>query len=557
MRKLEKKNLISFYIFGAMILLAIGGISFGVFQVASSGVNLNFEISSGSVVYDSDDNLVPLEGTAKLSKKWDGNYYIKTSGGQTKCLGKSTVVFDKNATKVKIFGDSYKINMDGSVYKYLDQIEVTDIGNPSLYKLDDRKYLMIGKNINSVEGPFATKNYMIINMDKWGNALLRGEGLNRKTISPVVLQSEDLYFDIGSELMYTEGKEINLKNVIGSTNLYGGKPLLYEQTGIDSANVERTDAGTGDTGGTGGTGGAAGPQNYTVVAGKGGTGGGGGIGGAGGIGGTGGIGGSGGIGGYGGVGGSAGSGGSGGTGGTGGDGGDAGMVKTENLIKVAMGTVSTREKSIVVNYSVYDPSSNVARVKLLAEPWNSTTSAYDPGTTYDLSKLDTEFTLDGLNENTKYRLTLSYTKYEIKNGKYQSDEVNPFPAGKQEVKTTGFVITAETDRVVKATNTVSGSAVIAVKLNGLTAKPQGPLKDYYGTIRFNIKTSGGAIISTPPYRIGLAAAYNEGYKIDIPFAKGDEFLSVAAPIVDMFTDSGTPISSVTVKFDTLALKDYW
>jgi len=65
-----------------------------------------------------------------------------------------------------------------------------------------------------------TKDYLIVEIDKNGNSKLYNNYINVKTINPIVLSTSLYDFDVANELLITNKNTINLKKVIGSSNMY-------------------------------------------------------------------------------------------------------------------------------------------------------------------------------------------------------------------------------------------------------------------------------------------------------------------------------------------------
>ena len=446
MRKLEKKNIMFFNLFGILIVLAVAGLTLAVIWVIRSDSSV-YAVPAGSIVFDEQDNLVDTTQEGKVEYQWDGKYYLSGVEGGPYCLGKDTVIYDPASAQLKLYGDGYQVFADGTVSEYEGETEVTDMHSSALYKLDDRKYLMTGGVVASLEGTFQSKSYMIVHLDRTGNALLRGMNLNRKTMGPVVLASDALYFDVASELLYYEGSEIDLKQIMGSTNEYKGEPVLYASLGIVSPQEEANQtqsqvpqnltviAGNGGKGGSGGGGGGGGKG------GKGGEGGKGGIGGFGADGGTGGSGGRGGSGGYG---ADGGSGGSGGAGGAGGSGGNAAVTNPESSKGIAMTGVETQATSLKVSYVVSDPAGDYGLVMVRLKDSDDQVVL-----TNTVDKANTSMSIYELKPNTRYKVELLYKEYVVENGAYVlSDEI---VADTQMVKTNALNIRMATQKVTSQT----------------------------------------------------------------------------------------------------------
>jgi hypothetical protein len=92
---------------------------------------------------------------------------------------------------------------------------------PFFFKISDRKYMFVDKKLQTSDNSIKTTEYLIVELDKQGNATFINFENNVKTIKPLILKGTQYDFDIANEkLLIGENKEIDLKAVIGSTNLY-------------------------------------------------------------------------------------------------------------------------------------------------------------------------------------------------------------------------------------------------------------------------------------------------------------------------------------------------
>ncbi len=399
MKRIERKNTAEFNIFGSIIVLILITLTISVVAVVKKQ-SKSYSVPAGSCVYDIDNEYISIEEEATIYQKGDGVYYLKTAGKEVYTLGKNVVVKDGEGRSIWVYGDLYEIAADGTVTVSSGCTEIKDLGKPGLYKLADRKYLMTGNSITSTDEEYATNDYVYINIYQSGAAVLMNNQSNQNVMRPIMLNSEDLYLDISSEYAFFNNNLINLKNVLGSTNQYGGDALIYVEGLVDDEQYQSA-ADTPDVitivGGNGGAGGAGG---------SGGTGGSGGQGGTGGYGGTGGSGGSGGTGGVGGAGGTGGNGGDGGQGGDGGKGSDANVnaLKWVKLVGVTAG-IGTLD----VDYVVTDITDDYVAVWL--EVKHKDSSGSDVINQVYLSKTDNQFTVRGCIPGTYYEVSLWYSAY--------------------------------------------------------------------------------------------------------------------------------------------------
>lgn len=380
MRKFEKKNVASFTIFGILIIAAIVAISLIVTNYVAND-NSKFTVRTGELVFTDNDEIIELTSNGELVKKWDKKYYLTNDEHDSVCLGEHPLVYSNNSNELIIYGDSYRIYPDGSTLKYNNIVDIVNTKESCLYKLSDRNYVFLGNEVYSYLPGFNAKNFMKIRIAKNGNALLQGSGLNSKTIDHVLLVSGELYFDVGSEILYSDGMEVNLRKIIGSTNEYDGAPVLYNQTGFERPEGSTSNTEIPDI------------EEYNI---------------------TGGAGGQGGIGGFGGNGGNAGSGGPGGLGGTGGDGGSGGTTRQdENYFMNVIG-ISSDMSSMTINYFVYDPTNKIGEVYMKYAEYKED-HAYDAGAfkTIELDKYAGVYTEYGLENNKTYEVSINYKEYEV------------------------------------------------------------------------------------------------------------------------------------------------
>ncbi len=406
MRKLTKQNTMSFNVLGIMLVAGLAVFSTAVGFVVKNR-DESYKVNAGSTVYTEDNEYVDMSEDAVVKKKWDHKYYLKTNDNEVYCLGKNTIIYDNNEQTMTLYGDSYRINDDGTVDSLKDVNVIDDVSTPKIYKLRDRMYVMTGREINSTDGSIKSSDYVAVNIHKGGTAMVMNDDYYVNVLQPIMLESDGLYFDVSSELMAKDGNVVSLKNVIGSSNLYTGRPLVYSE-GIAEESDAKLVASNPEVitimGGNGGTGGAGGQGGQGGNGGTGGAGGSGGYGGSGGFGGDGGMGGSGGTGGIGGQGGNGGMGGDGGDGGDGGEGSDASISATKWIsLKNATPSVG----SIDVEYFVNDLTNDYVDVFL--NVWD--VASGNKKETVHLDKTDTKYTVTNLEPGKSYKLEMGYQAY--------------------------------------------------------------------------------------------------------------------------------------------------
>ena len=63
------------------------------------------------------------------------------------------------------------------------------------YKIADREYLLVDRQIVSADNSINADNYLLVELDKMGNAKLTNNKLNLKTITPTVLATSKYTFE--------------------------------------------------------------------------------------------------------------------------------------------------------------------------------------------------------------------------------------------------------------------------------------------------------------------------------------------------------------------------
>ncbi len=353
------------------IVLCLCAVILIVFSIFMKRVNdldkKEYDIEVNSVLYDKDKNMWNLDSTGTLKIKWSGAYYMNYKDEEI-ALNKQVVVYNNAAKTLNLYGTLYKINKDASVETLNDETIIEDTIVPKFYKLDDRKYLLIASDIKSGNGKFNAENYLIVELDKIGNATLTNNKINMKTLSETLLTTSSYTFDIANEILNFGEEDIDLKKIIGSTNEYKPKESTEEN---DTPNNGDS---AGENSGTGGSSGDSAAGNGTDGSGE-------------------------------------------GSEGTGGETIDTNVYQDKNF-SVVKNTVGTNYLNI--DYSIYDPKDEYQNVFLEIE--NDNTKSIE---TYYLAKNGTNLKISGLEPNTKYNVIYKYSYFdEVEGLKYEVFDTN-------------------------------------------------------------------------------------------------------------------------------------
>ena len=216
--KNKKNNTLLFVIFSLLIILIIILFAFFLKRVISNS-SKKYDISTNTLLISDSGDMFQPESESKLSLNWNNNYYLHSNLEKEK-IGKSVISYNLKNFVLNFYGTIYKVNLNGEVEIKKDFTELTS-SEPAFYKIDDRKYLFVDSTMISddSETVLASK-FLFIQVDKKGNAYFLNNLINVKTINPMVINGTKFSFDIANELLVVNDKNINLKNIIGSTNEY-------------------------------------------------------------------------------------------------------------------------------------------------------------------------------------------------------------------------------------------------------------------------------------------------------------------------------------------------
>lgn len=221
MRNLTAGNKMNFTVFAFIVFVILIMIVCAVTMVLNNGKE-EYEVSSSACIYDNNYNYIKLENDGVITKKWTGEFYLKENETKKEYeLGEYAVAFDKNRKTVDLFGTFYQVLKGGDISKITEQNTVSGSTESKFYKIDDRKYLIVAKNIENDTGSLSTNNYLIIIVDRLGNALLLNNEIDAKTINEMVIRTDNFDFDVANEVLtFNDEDKIDLKKIIGSTNEY-------------------------------------------------------------------------------------------------------------------------------------------------------------------------------------------------------------------------------------------------------------------------------------------------------------------------------------------------
>lgn len=217
-RKYDIRNKKSFIVILILSIAIIGIFSLFIYRYSKASKIL-YEIESGSVLQDVNKNYISIDDDAVLKMKWDNTYYLVYNDKKID-LGKKVIVYNTITGSMKLYGTFYEINNDGKIIENKNETILANTTDCKFYKIADREYLLVDRVITSDDNSIEGSNYILVELDRAGNAKLSNNKINLKTISPTKLVTSKYSFDIANELLNFGKYDIDLKKIIGSTNQY-------------------------------------------------------------------------------------------------------------------------------------------------------------------------------------------------------------------------------------------------------------------------------------------------------------------------------------------------
>ena len=316
------------------------------FLVIKFFLSLNKEeyiVSKGNIVFDKDKTTIK-------------EYYL-TYDGKDYELGNTALAFNEETTEIKLYGRYYEISSGSEINITSNETTIKNSLLTKFYKLADRKYLIIDKEIKSADNLLSTTDFLLVELDKAGNATLTNHKVNLKTFSETQIITSNYTFDIATEILTYGSDKIDLKKIIGSSNNYTKEDLIPDESKNINDNV--TNIGTNGNNGNNTTGGNDGNN----------------------------------------------------TGGNGNTTGGNGGTTIEEIKKAAKQTsvvsVTSTVNKIIIDYVIYDPYKEYTSVYMEVQKEDS-----DKVEVIYLNANNTRYELKDILPNTKYNLKFKYTATE-------------------------------------------------------------------------------------------------------------------------------------------------
>lgn len=236
MRKLGKENRKMFIILSLIVAIVIFLFAYFI-KIALSFDRNVYKIDAGTTLYNEKYEKIISEEDATLKKGFDGKYHLITKDNKKYTLGDVVVSSKETKASIDLYGIAYQVSTNGEVTKVSEKTSISKSSPAKFYKLADRKYLFVDDSIYTDDNQINEKDYLIIELNKQGNPTLVNENTNFKTIKNITLKGSIFDFDVANEKLIYNGNEINLKDIIGSSNEY--KESQNKNTDNNNKNDEK------------------------------------------------------------------------------------------------------------------------------------------------------------------------------------------------------------------------------------------------------------------------------------------------------------------------------
>ena len=196
MRKYDSKNKRNIGII--VVVCLIFAIIFSYFLIKEIKLRQNkYELDSSTVLFDIDKNNILLNETGVIRKKWNKNYYL-TYKNEDYQIGPHVIAFNNSEKSLSLYGKFYEVTLSQEVNITNEETKLNNLGISRFYKVADRKYLVTDSTIKTEDELLKTSNYLVIELDKQGNALLYNNEINVKSFSETKIVTSSYTFDIAN-----------------------------------------------------------------------------------------------------------------------------------------------------------------------------------------------------------------------------------------------------------------------------------------------------------------------------------------------------------------------
>lgn len=178
-----------------------------------------YPVEDKTIVFDVNRNIIRAKENAIIKTKWNKKYYL-IEGKNNYELGSTSITYNESTGEIKLYGRYYEISSGDEINITSGETTIKNSTLTKFYKLEDRKYLVVDKTIKTSDGLLSTDDFLLIDIDKVGNATFTNHKVNLKSFSASTIVTSNYTFDIANEILSYGSEKIDLKKIIGSTNNY-------------------------------------------------------------------------------------------------------------------------------------------------------------------------------------------------------------------------------------------------------------------------------------------------------------------------------------------------
>jgi len=243
MRKYDARNKRNIAVIGIISILVIIIFSLFIVKVVKAG-KVEYIIPKDTIIFDKDKTLIVLDEDGVIKKKWNDKYYLLYQDKQIE-IGSYAIGYNQSDGTIYLYGKFYEIGQTEDIEITEEETKIKSSVLTKFYKLSDRKYLVVDKTIKSSDGILDTSEFLIVELDKLGNATLTNHKVNLKTFAPTTIITSTYSFDIANEILTLGQNQIDLKKIIGSTNEYKMENLVPTQEEDNQSSINNSTTGGG------------------------------------------------------------------------------------------------------------------------------------------------------------------------------------------------------------------------------------------------------------------------------------------------------------------------
>lgn len=272
MRKYDIKNKRNIGIILVVALLIIIMFSL-VIKVFNNRDKNEYTVAEKTLVFDKDKTIIKTDKESVIKTKWNKKYYLIKDKENIE-LGNTAITYNEESGILKLYGKYYEITSGDEINITSGETEIKSTALTKFYKLEDRKYLLVDKEISSIDGLLTTSDFLMVDLDKVGNATLTNHKVNLKAFSNTILVTSNYTFDIANEILTFGSDKIDLKKIIGSSNNYTKEELTPKEDQDGNGNnitnngvtsITDNTQNNNDKQGDNPTGNASGSKNQTTI----------------------------------------------------------------------------------------------------------------------------------------------------------------------------------------------------------------------------------------------------------------------------------------------------